>query len=161
MSNYLAECAAMRSRSTSSEPEKQPELSIAVIGSDHRARSLGALRADAWFCRHCRGQRPRHLAAGHSPPYRMTRPRVRPGCGCRSRKRPLLLLPAGAAAFKRKELRAMGPGGQATGSPPMRFGLHPSKTETAGCLDPLARVACKSRLDPARHDGRRCGPDRP
>jgi hypothetical protein len=32
--NNLAECAAMRSRSTSSETERQPELSIAAIGSD-------------------------------------------------------------------------------------------------------------------------------
>ncbi len=40
----------------------------AVIGSDRRTRSLGALRAGAWCCRYRRGQRPRHLAAGHAPP---------------------------------------------------------------------------------------------
>jgi putative copper export protein len=40
----------------------------AVIGSDSRARSLGALRAGAWLCCSCRGQRSRHLAPSHSPP---------------------------------------------------------------------------------------------
>ena len=44
-----------------------PRVSLVIdAGTPH-------LRAGAWFCCSCRGQRSRHLAAGHSPPQRMTR----------------------------------------------------------------------------------------
>ena len=49
-------------------PAAAPSPRTAVIGSDRCARSLGALRAGAWCCCSCRGQRSRHLAASHSPP---------------------------------------------------------------------------------------------
>jgi hypothetical protein len=45
-----------------------PSPRTAVIGSDSRARSLGALRAGARLCCSCHGQRSRHLAPSHSPP---------------------------------------------------------------------------------------------
>jgi putative copper resistance protein D len=54
-------------------PAAAPSPRTAAIGSARRARALGALRAGAWFCCSCRGQRSRYLAAGHSPPQRMTR----------------------------------------------------------------------------------------